>query len=255
MRKFTSITTKYALFKMTVLPYKEQEASKKEQVSQMFDNISPKYDFLNHLLSGGIDILWRKKAIKLLKAAQPKVILDIATGTGDFAIEALALKPEKIVGVDISEGMLNVGKEKIKKLGVDSIIEMQMGDSERLLFEDNTFDAVIVSFGVRNFENLEKGLTDMCRVMKSGGTCMVLEFSKPKAFPMKQLYNFYFKYILPIIGNMVSKDASAYTYLPESVQAFPDGKDFIAIFERSGFKQTQCIPLTFGISTIYIGKK
>ncbi|MDI9865925.1 bifunctional demethylmenaquinone methyltransferase/2-methoxy-6-polyprenyl-1,4-benzoquinol methylase UbiE [Flectobacillus sp. DC10W] len=240
---------------MTVLPYKEQEASKKEQVAQMFNNISHKYDFLNHLLSGGIDILWRKKAIKLLKAAQPKIILDIATGTGDFAIEALALKPEKIVGVDISEGMLNVGKEKIKKLGVDNIIEMQLGDSERLLFEDNTFDAVIVSFGVRNFENLEKGLTDMCRVMKPGGTCIVLEFSKPKSFPFKQIYNFYFKYILPTIGNMVSKDSSAYTYLPESVQAFPDGEDFLKVYHKAGFTQTQCLPLTFGISTIYIGKK
>ena len=240
---------------MTVLPYKEQEASKKEQVAQMFDNISPKYDFLNHLLSGGIDILWCKKAIKLLKASQPKTILDIATGTGDFAIEALALKPEKIVGVDISEGMLSFGKEKIKKLGVEHIIEMQKGDSERLLFEDNTFDAVIVSFGVRNFENLEKGLTDMCRVMKSGGTCIVLEFSKPKSFPFKQLYNFYFKYILPVVGNLVSKDASAYTYLPESVQAFPDGENFLSVFRKAGFTQTQCIPLTFGISSIYIGKK
>ncbi|WP_026994307.1 bifunctional demethylmenaquinone methyltransferase/2-methoxy-6-polyprenyl-1,4-benzoquinol methylase UbiE [Flectobacillus major] len=240
---------------MTVLPYKEQDASKKEQVAQMFDNISPKYDFLNHLLSGGIDILWRKKAIKLLKASQPKTILDIATGTGDFAIEALALKPEKIVGVDISEGMLSFGKEKIKKLGVEHIIEMQKGDSERLLFEDNTFDAVIVSFGVRNFENLEKGLTDMCRVMKSGGTCIVLEFSKPKSFPFKQLYNFYFKYILPVVGNLVSKDASAYTYLPESVQAFPDGENFLSVFRKAGFTQTQCIPLTFGISSIYIGKK
>lgn len=240
---------------MTVLPYKEQDASKKEQVAQMFDNISPKYDFLNHLLSGGIDILWRKKAIKLLKPLQPKTILDIATGTGDFAIEALALKPEKIVGVDISEGMLSFGKEKIKKLGVEHIIEMQKGDSERLLFEDNTFDAVIVSFGVRNFENLEKGLTDMCRVMKSGGTCIVLEFSKPKSFPFKQLYNFYFKYILPVVGNLVSKDASAYTYLPESVQAFPDGENFLSVFRKAGFTQTQCIPLTFGISSIYIGKK
>jgi demethylmenaquinone methyltransferase / 2-methoxy-6-polyprenyl-1,4-benzoquinol methylase len=158
---------------MTVVPYKEQDASKKEQVAQMFDNVSPKYDFLNHLLSGGIDIIWRKKAIKLLKKAQPKTILDIATGTGDFAIEALALKPNKIVGVDISEGMLSFGREKIKKLGMDSVITLQSGDSERLAFEDNTFDAVIVSFGVRNFENLEKGLTDMCRVMKSGGTCIV----------------------------------------------------------------------------------
>ncbi|MES2519774.1 MAG: bifunctional demethylmenaquinone methyltransferase/2-methoxy-6-polyprenyl-1,4-benzoquinol methylase UbiE [Bacteroidota bacterium] len=240
---------------MTVLPYKEQDASKKEQVAQMFDNVSPKYDFLNHLLSGGIDILWRKKAIKLLKKAQPKTILDIATGTGDFAIEALALKPEKIVGVDISEGMLSFGREKIKKLGMDSVITLQTGDSERLQFEDNTFDAVIVSFGVRNFENLEKGLTDMCRVMKTGGTCVVLEFSKPQGFPMKQLYNFYFKNILPTVGKIVSKDTAAYTYLYDSVQAFPEGNDFMKVFQRAGFTQTQCLPLTFGISTIYIGKK
>ncbi len=240
---------------MTVLPYKEQDASKKEQVAQMFNNISHKYDFLNHLLSGGIDILWRKKAIKLLKASKPQSILDIATGTGDFAIEALALKPEKIVGVDISEGMLKVGKEKIKKLGVDHIIDLQLGDSERLPFEDNTFDAVIVSFGVRNFENLEKGLTDMCRVLKPGGTCIVLEFSKPKSFPFKQIYNFYFKYILPVVGNMISKDTAAYTYLPESVQAFPDGDNFLTVYHKAGFTQTQCKPLTFGISSIYIGKK
>lgn len=240
---------------MTVVPYKEQDASKKEQVAQMFDNVSPKYDFLNHLLSGGIDILWRKKAIKLLKQAQPKTILDIATGTGDFAIEAMALKPTKIVGVDISEGMLSFGREKIKKLGMDSVITLQTGDSERLTFEDNTFDAVIVSFGVRNFENLEKGLTDMCRVMKSGGTCIVLEFSKPQKFPMKQLYNFYFKNILPTVGKIVSKDTSAYTYLYDSVQAFPEGNDFMKVFQRAGFTQTQCLPLTFGISTIYVGRK
>ena len=240
---------------MTVVPYKEQDASKKEQVAQMFDNVSPKYDFLNHLLSGGIDILWRKKAIKLLKSAQPKTILDIATGTGDFAIEALALRPDKIVGVDISEGMLSFGREKIKKLGMESVIEMQKGDSEKLNFSDNTFDAVIVSFGVRNFENLEKGLTDMCRVMKVDGTCIVLEFSKPQSFPFKQLYNFYFKNILPTVGKIVSKDTSAYTYLYDSVQAFPEGNDFMNVFHRAGFTQTQCLPLTFGISTIYIGKK
>ena len=244
-----------ACYPMTVLPYKEQDASKKEQVAQMFDNVSPKYDFLNHLLSGGIDILWRKKAIRLLKKAQPKTILDIATGTGDFAIEALALKPDKIVGVDISEGMLSFGREKIKKLGVESVITLQTGDSEKLQFEDNTFDAVIVSFGVRNFENLEKGLTDMCRVMKTGGTCIVLEFSKPQKFPMKQLYNFYFKNILPTVGKIVSKDTSAYTYLYDSVQAFPEGSEFMQVFQRAGFNNTQCLPLTFGISTIYIGRK
>ncbi len=240
---------------MSVVPYKDKDNSKREQVAEMFDNISPKYDFLNHLLSGGIDIYWRKRAVKLLKKSQPKTILDIATGTGDFAIEALKLHPDKIVGVDISEGMLAVGRRKIQKLGKQGIIELRTGDSEHLPFADNYFDAVIVSFGVRNFENLLAGLTDMQRVMRPDGTCVVVEFSKPKAFPFKQVYNFYFKYILPTVGKMVSKDSSAYTYLPESVQAFPDGNDFLAIFEQAGFTNTKCIPLTFGICSIYVGHK
>jgi demethylmenaquinone methyltransferase/2-methoxy-6-polyprenyl-1,4-benzoquinol methylase len=240
---------------MAVVPYKEQEASKKEQVAEMFNNISHRYDFLNHFLSLGIDILWRKKAVRLLQKDQPKQILDIATGTGDFAIEALALNPDRIVGVDISAGMLEHGKKKMKKKGVDHIIDMQMGDSEKLLFENNTFDAVIVSFGVRNFENLEKGLSDMFRVLKPGGKTVIIEFSRPRTFPMKQLYNFYFKSILPIIGKLISKDQSAYTYLPESVEAFPDGDDFLGILKKVGFKSTECRPLTFGISSIYIGQK
>jgi len=210
---------------------------------------------LNHVLSLGIDIIWRKKAIKMLKEDQPKLILDIATGTGDFAIEALALKPEKIIGVDISEGMLNEGRKKIKQKKLNHLIDLQIGDSEKLLFEENKFDAVIVSFGVRNFENLEKGLADMYRVLKPGGKTVILEFSTPKKFPMKQAYSFYFKYILPQIGKVISKDNSAYTYLPESVKAFPDGNDFINILERVGFKNTQCKTLTFGISSIYIGIK
>lgn len=240
---------------MSVVPYKDKDGSKKEQVAEMFDNISPKYDLLNHLLSGGVDIYWRKRAIKLLRKQQPKVILDIASGTGDFAIEALSLHPQKIIGVDISEGMLAVGREKIRKLGKQDIITLQSGDSESLSFTDNYFDAVIVSFGVRNFQNLLAGLTEMNRVMKSDGTCVVVEFSKPRSFPFKQFYNFYFKYILPLIGKTVSKDSSAYTYLPESVQAFPDGEAFLEIFKKAGFKNTKCIPLTFGICTIYTGQK
>lgn len=240
---------------MAVVPYKEQQAGKKEQVAEMFNNISHRYDFLNHFLSLGIDILWRKKAIRLLKKDQPKQILDIATGTGDFAIEALALNPDKVIGVDISAGMLEHGKQKMKRKGLDHIIDMQMGDSEKLLFESNTFDAVIVSFGVRNFENLEKGLSDMFRVLKPGGKTVIIEFSRPRRFPMKQLYNFYFKSVLPIIGKLISKDQSAYTYLPESVEAFPDGRDFLTILEKVGFKSTECRPLTFGISSIYIGQK
>lgn len=240
---------------MEVLPYKEQQNGKKEQVAEMFNNISKKYDFLNHFLSLGIDILWRKKAIKKLKEDQPKLILDIATGTGDFALEALVLNPDKIIGVDISEGMLAVGKEKMKKKGVADRIEMQLGDSEKLLFEDDKFDAVIVAFGVRNYENLEKGLSDMFRVLKPGGKTVIVEFSKPIKFPMKQLYNFYFKYILPKIGRLVSKDNAAYTYLPESVENFPDGERFERILADVGFKNTECISLTFGISSIYIGQK
>ena len=240
---------------MNVLPYKDQDTSKREQIAQMFDNVSHRYDLLNHVLSGGIDILWRKKAIKMLRAEAPQTILDIATGTADFAIEALALKPKKIIGVDISEGMLSYGRQKIKKIGMESVIELRSGDSENLPFDDNSFDAIIVSFGVRNFENLAKGLADMNRVLKPGGTCLVLEFSKPKAFPFKQLYNFYFKNILPFVGKLISKDSAAYTYLPESVQAFPDGEDFLSIYQQAGFKNTKWIPLTFGVSSIYWGKK
>ena len=240
---------------MTVIPYKDKQGSKKEQVASMFNNISGQYDFLNHFLSLGIDILWRKKAIKLLKADQPKLILDIATGTGDFAIEALALHPNKVIGVDISEGMLEVGRKKLKRKKLEEKIELQLGDSERLLFDDNKFDAIIVAFGVRNFENLEKGLTDMNRVLKPGGKAVILEFSKPKSFPFKQLYQFYFKWILPKIGSIISKDQSAYTYLPESVNEFPDGKKFLDILEKTGFTNNQCKPLTLAISSIYIGTK
>lgn len=240
---------------MAVLPYKNQEQSKKQQVADMFNNISKRYDFLNHFLSMGIDILWRKKAIKQLKAHQPKLILDIATGTGDLAIEALKLNPEKIIGVDISEGMLEVGRKKMIELGVEDQVEMRMGDSEQLLFEDNKFDAVIVAFGVRNFENLEKGLADMRRVLKDGGKLVVLEFSKPTKFPMKQLYGFYFKAILPLIGKLVSSDNAAYTYLPESVAEFPYGQQFLDVLEKTGYKNTQCKPLTFGISSIYTASK
>lgn len=240
---------------MTVVPYKDKQGSKKEQVASMFDNISGNYDFLNHFLSLGIDITWRKKAIRMLRADQPKLILDIATGTGDFAIEALSLKPDKVIGVDISEGMLKVGREKLKKKKLEDTIELQLGDSERLAFDDNKFDAVIVSFGVRNFENLEKGLADMFRVLKPGGKMVILEFSKPKAFPFKQLYHFYFKWILPKIGNVISRDQAAYTYLPESVQEFPDGQNFLQILKSIGFKNTQCKPLTLGISSIYTGTK
>ena len=238
-----------------VVPYKKDSSTKKQQVARMFDSISGRYDFLNHFLSLGIDILWRKKAIALLRDLQPKIILDVATGTGDFSIEALSLKPEKIIGVDISEGMLEVGRQKMRKRKFDSIIELRLGDSENLPFTDNFFDAVIVAFGVRNFEDMKGGLTEMLRVVKPGGKVIVLEFSRPSKFPMKQLYSVYFTTILPLIGRWVSRDQAAYSYLPESVQAFPDGKDFVKILSDIGYKNPQCNPLTFGISSLYWGTK
>lgn len=240
---------------MQVLPYKDKELGKKEQVALMFDNISHRYDFLNHFLSMGIDIIWRKKAIGQLKEVKPKTILDIATGTGDFALEALKLNPDKIIGVDISAGMLEVGKKKIEKLNLTDKITLQLADSENLPFQSNYFDAVTVSFGVRNFEHLEKGLSDMYRVLAQGGTVVILEFSQPTSFPFKQLYAFYSKIILPTIGKIVSSDKAAYTYLPESVEAFPYGDKFLEILGKVGFKEAKCLPLTFGISSIYVAKK
>lgn len=221
----------------------------------MFDNISHRYDFLNHFLSLGIDRGWRKKAIKLLAPTHPKVLLDVATGTGDFAIQALSLKPEKIIGVDISAGMLDVGRKKMDKRKIAHVIEMIQADSENLPFEQNKFDAVTVAFGVRNFENLDKGLKEILRVMKPGALLAVLEFSRPRRFPFKQGYNFYFKTILPKIGSWISRDKAAYSYLPESVEAFPDGDDFLTILKEAGYKNVSCKPLTFGISSIYIAQK
>lgn len=239
----------------TVTPYKNQTTSKKEQVAAMFDNIAPKYDFLNQLLSLGIHKGWRKKAIGLLQAQKPKLILDIATGTADFAIEAMKLNPVKVIGVDISEGMLKLGRDKINKLGLQDKIELKLGDSESLPFPDNNFDAITVGFGVRNFENLEKGIADIHRVLNPNGMLVILEFSKPVHFPVKQVYNFYFKYVTPFVGKLFSKDSSAYTYLPESVNAFPAGDAFLKILGKAGFKETKAISLTFGIASIYIAKK
>jgi demethylmenaquinone methyltransferase/2-methoxy-6-polyprenyl-1,4-benzoquinol methylase len=239
---------------MAVVPYKES-LSKKEQVAKMFDNISHRYDFLNHFLSLGIDKSWRKKAIRMLEPLHPQYILDVATGTGDFALQALVLKPKQITGIDISEGMLEIGRKKVRDRNLSAIIDLIHGDSENLPFEENKFDAVTVAFGVRNFENLKRGMREICRVLKPGGTLVVLEFSKPSRFPFKQVYNFYFKYILPKIVSAVSNDKAAYTYLPKSVEAFPDGEDFLHILQEVGFKNTQCSSLTFGISSIYTGTK
>ena len=240
----------------TVKPYQEKESEKREQVELMFNNISPKYDLLNRVLSLGIDKIWRKQALNLLKKDKPEYILDVATGTADLAIEAATrLKPTSIVGIDIAENMLQIGREKITKKKLDKMITLQKGDSEKINFSDNTFDAVIVSFGVRNFQHLELGLSEIHRVLKPGGSIMVLEFSKPQKAPFKQVYQFYFKNILPIVGNMVSKDSAAYTYLPDSVNAFPDGKSFCAILEKIGFSIQHYKPFTFGVCTSYVGKK
>ena len=241
--------------KKIVTPYKDSNSSKKEQVAEMFDNISHKYDFLNHFLSMGIDKIWRKKTIKIIRKYNPKTILDIATGTGDFAIEALKLKPERVVGVDISNGMLEKGREKMKKKGYEDKITLQNADSEDLPFADSSFDAITVGFGVRNFENLEKGLSEMYRVLNEGGVSAVLEFSKPKRFPIKQSYAFYSKYIMPKVGKTISKDATAYAYLPESIEAFPEGIDFLGIYESVGFKNVSKVKVSGGIATIYIGEK
>jgi demethylmenaquinone methyltransferase/2-methoxy-6-polyprenyl-1,4-benzoquinol methylase len=230
--------------------------SKKQQVESMFNSIAPKYDFLNHFLSMGIDHLWRKKTIKQLKSLKPKTMLDVATGTGDLAICALKnLNPDKITGIDISEQMLEFGKKKLIERRLNDKINLLQADSENIPFEDNSFNAITVGFGVRNFENLEKGLKEMRRVLTPGGKVAILEFSKPRKFPIKQLYNFYFKYILPTIGKIVSKDNRAYTYLPESVSKFPDREDFIAVLNNCGYQNARFISLSFGIASIYIAEK
>lgn len=238
-----------------VKPYGSEDKSKKEEVAEMFNNISHRYDFLNHFLSVGIDKIWRKKAIKMLRELQPKRILDLATGTGDFALESLKLQPDLVVGVDISEGMLQVGREKMKKRKVDHIISMQLGDSEALPFEDNYFDAFTVGFGVRNYEHLEKGLSEMLRVLRPGGKGIILEFSKPKKFPVKQYYSFHSKYIIPFFGKRISKDEKAYAYLPESVAAFPEGKEFEDIMRSVGYANVESRSVGGGIATIYSGIK
>lgn len=239
----------------TVKPYPEKEGGKKEQVASMFDNISGQYDLLNRVLSFGIDVYWRKRAIGMLKADKPSYILDVATGTADLAIEALRLNPRQVVGVDISSGMLMKGEEKLRKRRLEDRIKLVLGDSEGLPFEEAEFDAVTVAFGVRNFEDLDRGLSDIRRVLRPGGKLVVLEFSKPRTFPIKQLYTFYSAYILPTIGKLVSRDNSAYTYLPESVQAFPEGKDFLQHLAATGYVNNREKRLTFGICSIYVGQK
>ena len=240
---------------MSVIPQQYEGSTKREKVEHMFDSIAPKYDLLNHVLSGGIDKRWRNKLIKLLIKQKLNTILDIATGTADLAIASASLQPEKIIGVDISQGMLDIGKIKIKEKKLDALIELIQADSEQLPFADNSFDAITVAFGVRNFEHLLVGLKEMYRVLKPDGTCLILEFSQPQSFIIKYLYRFYSKYILPVVGQLLSKQRSAYVYLPESVKAFPYGDNFLKIYAQAGFSGTKCYPLTFGIASIYEGKK
>lgn len=240
---------------MATVPYKESNLSKKDQVEEMFDSISPRYDLLNHLLSANIDKVWRRKAIKVLSPYNPHIILDVATGTADFAVAAAQLRPEKIIGIDLSEGMLRVGKQKVKKLGLEHLIELQKADSESLPFNDYTFDAVIVGFGVRNFENLTNGIGEIFRVLKPGGVFIVLEFSRPRSKFFGSLYSFYFTNVLPFLGRIVSRNNRAYSYLPESVKNFPDGDDFLDVLKEAGFKNCTTQLLTLGIASIYKAQK
>jgi len=231
------------------------EEGKKENVRNMFNNIAGKYDFLNHFLSMNIDHLWRRKVVKILSKHKHDSILDVATGTADLAIAAIKLHPTSITGIDISDEMLKIGREKLINKKMDAIIKLQTADSENLPFDNDSFDACMVAFGVRNFEDLNKGLSEMYRVIKPNGVVVILEFSKPKSFPVKQIYGFYFKNILPILGKMISKDNFAYTYLPDSVSKFPEGNDFVSTLKTIGFKELKRVPLTFGIATIYHGIK
>ncbi len=227
---------------------------KKEQVEAMFDAIAPRYDLLNRVLSMGIDRRWRRKAVAMLAAEQPERILDVATGTADLAVEAMRLDPKKVVGVDISEEMLRRGREKVERLGLSDRIVLQRGDAEKLPFSDNQFHAVLVAFGVRNFQDLDKGLAEIHRVLRPGGALVVLEFSKPRAFPIKQGYAFYSRFILPRVGRAISKNDGAYRYLPDSVAAFPDGEAFLDRMRQAGYHDLTCQPLTFGIASLYKGK-
>lgn len=239
---------------MKHFPPPGEAAGKKQQVEAMFDAIAPRYDLLNRVLSLGIDQQWRRQAVGWLRDDRPQRILDVATGTGDLAIEAYRrLGPERVVGVDISEEMLAHGRDKLDRMGLGEVITLQAGDAEKLPFSDAQFDAVLVAFGVRNFEHLDRGLAELRRVLRPGGSLVVLEFSRPRAFPIKHAFGFYSRHILPRIGGLVSKDSGAYEYLPASVEVFPDGADFLARLEAAGFAERRWKPLTFGIASLYKG--
>lgn len=238
-----------------VTPYNDQQRTKKEQVEEMFDNIAHRYDFLNHLLSLGIDITWRKKAVKYIGTIQPKNILDVASGTGDFAFESLSLYPQKVTGYDLSEEMIKYGRAKAGKIKMGNRVEFIKGDSEKMPFSDNSFDAITVGFGVRNFENLKAGLAEMHRTLRKGGKIAILEASMPQNAIIRTLYSLYFGKIVPVIGRIFSKDVRAYSYLPESVKAFPEGLEFVKILESTGFKNVKWRPLTFGVCALYTMEK
>jgi demethylmenaquinone methyltransferase / 2-methoxy-6-polyprenyl-1,4-benzoquinol methylase len=238
-----------------VKPYKNSDLSKKEQVTKMFDNISKEYDGLNRVISFGIDVKWRNKVVNIVAKKNPNYILDIATGTGDLAINLVKTKASKIIGLDISPGMLEVGRQKISKKNLENTINMVLGDSENLPFDDDTFDAITVAFGVRNFENLDKGLSEILRVLKPNGIFVILETSVPIKTPFKQGYNFYTKGIMPIIGKLFSRDKAAYSYLSESASVFPYGNALNNILHKIGFINAEALPQTFGVATIYTATK
>lgn len=232
-----------------------QVPGRKEQVREMFDSIAGKYDFLNHFLSLGIDRIWRKKLISRIAAEKPSKILDLASGTADLAIEAARATQAIITGTDISVEMLAIGRDKVRELGLENRITLLIADSENLPFEDNTYDAAMVAFGVRNYENLQKGLDEMNRVLKPGGKACILEFAQPGLFPVKQLFSLYFRFVLPLLGKLISRHKSAYTYLPESVSVFPQGENFCMRMTKSGFSDISYRKLSFGIAMLYTGFK
>lgn len=239
----------------SVVPDSSSTLAKKEQVEKMFDGIASRYDLLNRVLSFRIDVLWRRRVIEILNQFKPRRILDVATGTADLAIALSALQPEQVVGLDLSAQMLAVGQEKVNARRLNQKIQLVKGDSEALPFEPETFDAVTVAFGVRNFENLQKGLNEIFKVLKPGAPFVILEFSKVKTFPVKQFYQIYFRYITPFIGKLLSRDQKAYTYLPNSVAVFPEGEEMCVILRQTGFKKVECKPLSFGIASIYFAQK
>lgn len=239
----------------SVKPYNSADKSKKEEVAEMFDNISGSYDFLNRSLSMGVDISWRKKTVKQVKATGANHVLDIATGTGDLAIMMVKRGIGAVTGADLSAGMLKVGEKKVKEQGLESQIKLIQADSEQLPFADETFDAATIAFGIRNFENPVKGMTEIRRTLKPGSTLFILEFSKPTRFPFKQFFGFYFRFVLPVWGKMISKDSSAYSYLPESINAFPHGRAFLDLMEQAGFKNAKQQKLAFGVASLYSATK